>query len=107
MIPFEHVPPRRIAEIIKKSIVGQDEPIEIVATALSAHFDRCRHNMRIIAKEKTIQTDNLLILGPTGTGKTESIRTVIRELDLPVPVIVVAVTSLSNTGYHGKNMPTI
>ena len=107
MIPFEHVPPRRIAEIIKKSIVGQDAPIEIVATALSAHFDRFRHNMRIIAKEKPIQTDNLLIIGPTGTGKTESIRTVIRELDLPVPVIVVAVTSLSNTGYHGKNMPTI
>ena len=107
MIPFEHVPARQIADIIKRSIIGQDGPVETVATALSAHIDRSRYNMRLSNKENPIQTDNLLILGPTGTGKTESIRTAIRELNLPVPVIVVSVTSLSNTGYHGKNIPKI
>lgn len=107
MIPFEHIPAKRIADIIKKSIIGQDGPVETVATAIATHIDRCRYNMRLDEKEAPIQTDNLLILGPTGTGKTESIRTAIRELNLPVPVIVVSVTSLSNTGYHGKNIPKI
>ena len=46
MIPFEHIPAKRIADIIKKSIIGQDGPVETVATAIATHIDRCRYNMR-------------------------------------------------------------
>lgn len=107
MIPFEHYSPQYIAETIKKSIIGQDEPIKTVATVLSTHLARCKYNMGITGTEKPIQADNLLILGPTGTGKTESIRTVIRELNLPIPVAVIAVNTLSNAGYKGRSVDTI
>ena len=74
---------------------------------LSTHLARCKYNMGITGTEKPIQADNLLILGPTGTGKTESIRTVIRELNLPIPVAVIAVNTLSNAGYKGRSVDTI
>ena len=57
--------------------------------------------------EKPIQKDNLIILGPTGTGKTESVRTAIRELNLPFPMAIVATNALSNTGYKGKNIEDV
>lgn len=107
MIPFRHYTPRLISSIISKYVIGQNEPVKTVATALSAHIVRCAYNQARSKTDPPLQKDNLLILGPTGTGKTESIRTVIRELSLPVPVAVISSNSLSNAGYKGKNVSDI
>ena len=104
MIPLTHYSPQQIASVISKSVIGQDEAIKVVATALSAHISRC---MCIQRGERAPAKDNLMILGPTGTGKTESIRTVIRDLKLPIPIAVVAVNSLSTAGYKGKNVSDV
>lgn len=107
MIPLKHYTPQLIASIINKYVIAQTEPVKTVATALSAHLTRCSYNQTWSKTKPPLQKDNLLILGPTGTGKTESIRTVIRELGLPVPVAVIPATSLSNVGYKGKNVSDI
>lgn len=105
MIPLRHHSPQEISDVIRQSIIGQDKPAQSVATALSAHILRCRHNIE--HPDEPIRKDNLLIAGPTGTGKTETIRAVIRKLQLPIPVTVVSCTALTNTGYTGKSIDDV
>lgn len=105
MIPLTHYSPKQISDIIKSSIIGQDEPARTVATAISAHITRCVHNSN--NPDRPIRKDNLLIAGPTGTGKTETIRAVINKLKLPIPLTVVSCTALTNTGYTGKSIGDI
>lgn len=105
---MEHYPyrsPKELEGLIKKSIVGQDDGVRTVATALAAHLLRIEHNRN--HPDNLLHKDNLLIIGPTGSGKTESIRTVIRECDLPIPIAVIATNSLTASGYRGKNIETI
>ena len=97
--------PKEIEIIIKKSVRGQDEGVKTVATALAAHLLRIRYAQSHPGRE--LQKDNMLILGPTGSGKTESIRSVIRSLDLPIPVAVVSANTLTGSGWRGKNTTTI
>ena len=97
--------PKEIETIIKKSVKGQDEGVKTVATALSAHLLRVRYAQNYPGSE--LQKDNMLVLGPTGSGKTESIRSVIRALDLPIPVAVISANTLTGSGWHGKNTTTI
>lgn len=105
MIPLKHHTPQEIANVIKSSIIGQYEQAQTVATALSAHIARCMHNIE--HPDNPIRKDNLLIAGPTGTGKTETIRTVINKLNLPVPLTVVPCTALTNSGYIGKSIDDV
>ena len=105
---MEHYPyqsPKQLEALIKKSIIGQDEGVRTVATALAAHLLRIEHNQN--HPDDLLHKDNLLIIGPTGSGKTESIRTVIRECDLPIPIAVIATNNLTTSGYRGKNIETI
>ena len=105
---MEHYPyqsPKELEALIRKSIIGQDDGVRTVATALAAHLLRIEHNRD--HPDDPIHKDNLLIIGPTGSGKTESIRTVIRECNLPIPVAVIATNTLTSSGYRGKNVETI
>lgn len=105
-LPLQHRSPREIYDVMRKSVIGQDEALKTVATAISAHISRCIHNQKPWTQQK-IKKDNLLVLGPTGTGKTESIRAAIRGLDLPFPVAIAPVNTLSNSGYKGRNIEDV
>ena len=105
---MEHFPyrsPKEIEALVKKTIVGQDEGVRAVSTAFASHLLRIEHNRK--HPEKPIHKDNLLIIGPTGSGKTESIMTAIRECNLPIPIAVVATNTLTASGYKGKSVETI
>ena len=105
-LPLKHRSPREIYDVMRRSVIGQDEALKTVATAISAHISRCIHNQKPWVQQK-IKKDNLLVLGPTGTGKTESIRAAIRDLDLPFPIAVAPVNTLSNSGYKGRNIEDV
>ncbi|MBQ7416892.1 MAG: AAA family ATPase [Acidaminococcaceae bacterium] len=100
-IRFQPITPNQIYEVMHKAVIGQDEPLKTVASVISAHLARCAYNQHT---NKKIQKDNLLIVGPTGTGKTECIRTALRELKLPIPMAVVPVNTLSTAGYRGRQV---
>lgn len=105
---MEHFPyrsPKEIEALIKQSIVGQDEGVRTVATAFASHLLRIEYNRK--HPENPIHKDNLLIIGPTGSGKTESIKTAIRECNLSIPTAVVATNTLTASGYKGKSVETI
>lgn len=102
---IQYKTPRELEGVIKRAVIGQPEGIRTIATALSAHLLRIKYAMENPGHE--LQKDNLLIIGPTGCGKTESIRTVIRELDLPIPVAVVSANLLTGSGWKGKETTSI
>ena len=104
-IKVEYKDPRELEEIIKKSIIGQTEGIKAIATALAAHLLRIKYSQENSGCE--LKKDNILVIGPPGCGKTESIRTVIRELDLPIPVAVVSSNMLTGSGWKGKETSSI
>lgn len=107
MIPYiKHWTPEEIAGKMKDSIIGQDEPIKTVATAISAHIARIVHNYHH-PNETPIKKSNLWVLGPTGCGKTESVRSIIKKLELPIPIAIVPTNTLTSTGYKGKSIDTI
>lgn len=102
-IPYKS--PRELESVIKSAVIGQPEGIKTLATALSAHLLRIKYAMGNPGQE--LKKDNILIIGPTGCGKTESIRTVIRELDLPIPLAVVSANLLTASGWKGKETTSI
>ena len=105
MNDFAYHNPKELETLIRKSVVGQDEGVRMVATALAAHLVRAEYNEKRLGPP--FRKDNLLIAGPTGSGKTESIRAVIRECDLPIPVAVISTNNLTASGYKGKSVETI
>ena len=102
---IENKSPKSFEKILCASVIGQDEGIRTVAIAISSHLIRINHNRN--NPSNPIQKDNLLILGPTGSGKTESFRTVVRAFNLPVPMAIVSTGTLTADGYKGKNVSSI
>lgn len=97
--------PKKIESIVKETIIGQDEGVRAVATAVAAHLLRVEHNKNF--PDEQIQKSNLLVIGNSGCGKTETIKTIIRELDLDIPIAVIDASSLTTSGYKGKNVEDI
>lgn len=88
--------PREIFQILDKTIIGQYSAKKIISTALYNHVLRCTH------PDASIQKSNILMLGPTGCGKTLIAKTVAKELQLPIAIA--DATSLTQAGYVGEDV---
>ena len=90
----------RLYKEIKKTIISQDEQIMMILTSLFKNNRVIKSNLseEVVHKLK----ENILILGPTGTGKTEILTRISKNYDLPI--VIVNSTSLSETGYQGRNI---
>lgn len=94
--------PRDIVAFLDQYVVGQDEAKKTLAIAVSNHYKRLT---RAAETEVEIDKSNVLLLGPTGTGKTLLAATIARMLD--VPFTVADATSLTQAGYVGDDVETI
>lgn len=85
---------------IKRTIISQDEQIMQILTSLFKNQKVVESNLNIdlIAKLK----ENILIYGPTGTGKTEILKRISKLYD--IPIVIEDATSLSETGYQGRKI---
>lgn len=85
---------------IKQTVISQDEQIMQILTSLFKNQKVINSNLDIdlITKLK----ENILIYGPTGTGKTEILKRIAEIFN--IPIIIEDATSLSETGYHGRNI---
>lgn len=88
------LPPSSIYEKLSSSIIGQDKAKKSISTALSWHMQK------II--DPSIQKTNILILGPTGTGKTELARAASKIMD--IPFVIVDATTFTAHGYVGEDV---
>jgi ATP-dependent Clp protease ATP-binding subunit ClpX len=92
--------PRQIFNYLDRYVVGQERAKRTVAIAAYNHLKRC--GQKTPAGKRLIKKSNVLLLGPTGSGKTHMARTLAQCLD--VPFAVADATEYSEAGYYGKDV---
>ena len=92
--------PDDIKRFLDEYIVGQDQAKKIISVAVSNHYKRINNKSDTI-----IQKSNVLIVGPTGSGKTLLAKTVAKYLD--VPFVIADATSLTEAGYVGDDVESM
>lgn len=92
--------PYQIVEELDKYVIGQENAKRILAVAAYNHYKRIK-----VKTPTEIDKANVLMVGPTGSGKTHLIRTLGKILD--VPVVIADATSLTEAGYVGDDVETI
>ncbi|MFM7204451.1 MAG: ATP-dependent Clp protease ATP-binding subunit ClpX [Myxococcota bacterium] len=97
-------PPSKIKAYLDNYIVGQDVTKRKVSVAVYNHYKRIELRERGTS-EVEISKSNVLLLGPTGTGKTLIAQTLARFLD--VPFVIADATSLTEAGYVGEDVENI
>lgn len=99
-----HLPkPAEIKGFLDQYVIGQDEPKKRLAVAVYQHYKRLE-----LAKRRSdieLQKSNIVLIGPTGTGKTLLAQTLARQLS--VPFCIVDATSLTEAGYVGEDVENI
>jgi ATP-dependent Clp protease ATP-binding subunit ClpX len=90
--------PILIKEHLDKFVIGQDNAKMVLSVAICNHYKRINNN----SSDIEIQKSNVLMIGPTGSGKTLLARTIAKQLD--VPFVVADATSLTEAGYVGDDV---
>ncbi len=96
-------PPRDIRGFLEQYVIGQDRAKRIVSVAVYNHYKRVRMGGKVDDVE--LQKSNILLLGPTGCGKTLLAQTLARMLN--VPFAITDATSLTEAGYVGEDVENI
>ena len=94
--------PRQIYNFLNEYIVGQDNAKRTLSVAVYNHYKR--HSVSMDTKVE-IQKSNVLLIGPTGTGKTLFAQTLARILD--VPFAIADATTLTEAGYVGDDVESV
>jgi ATP-dependent Clp protease ATP-binding subunit ClpX len=93
--------PRTIREHLDQYVIGQDHAKILLSVAIANHYKRISNT----DPNHEIEKANILMLGPTGSGKTLLARTVARYLD--VPFVIADATSLTEAGYVGDDVESL
>ncbi|RZO68530.1 MAG: ATP-dependent Clp protease ATP-binding subunit ClpX, partial [Limisphaerales bacterium] len=106
--------PKELKEILDEYCVGQDEAKKTLAVAVHNHYKRIQAEVEgdsdqldpeSMLQDVTIEKSNILMVGPTGSGKTLLASTLAKALD--VPYAMVDATSLTEAGYVGEDVENI
>ena len=95
------VDPYSIKEHLDLLVIGQDDAKKVLSVAISNHYKRINHP----SKDLEIQKGNVLLIGPTGSGKTLLAKSVAKYLN--VPFVVADATNLTEAGYVGEDVESM
>ena len=95
--------PAEIKKTLDEYVIGQERAKKILAVAVHNHYKRIE--TQVAAGEVELQKSNILLAGPTGSGKTLLAQTLARILD--VPFTIVDATTLTEAGYVGEDVENI
>ena len=96
------LPPHQIKARLDDYVIGQDYAKKVMSVAVYNHYKRVATNTM---DEIEIEKSNMLMIGPTGCGKTYLVRTLARLLD--VPLAIADATSLTEAGYIGDDIESV
>ena len=105
---FKIPAPAILRDHLNEFVIGQENAKKVLAVAVYNHYQRLRQDQAKVAdefQEVEIEKSNILLLGPTGSGKTLLARTLARVLD--VPFCIVDATTLTEAGYVGEDVENI
>jgi ATP-dependent Clp protease ATP-binding subunit ClpX len=101
---FTKVPtPRQLVESLDQYVIGQDYAKKVLSVAVHSHYKRLMHGAN--SPEVEIDKSNILMIGPTGSGKTLLAQTLARVLD--VPFAIGDATTLTEAGYVGEDVENL
>lgn len=101
--PSDHVQrdPREIKQFLDQYVIGQDRAKTVLSVSVVNHYKRLSRK----SSDPEIEKANILMLGPTGSGKTLLARSIARYLD--VPFAIADATSITEAGYVGDDVETL
>ena len=109
-LSFDNLPnPREVRAFLDDYVVGQDDAKKILSVAVYNHYRRIQYQNQATTvgrrDEVELAKSNILLLGPTGCGKTHLAQTLARQLN--VPFAVADATALTEAGYVGEDVENI
>ena len=97
--------PKEIKEMLDEYVIGQDKAKKTLSVAIYNHYKRILYNEEKEKGDVDIQKSNVLLLGPTGVGKTYLAQTLAKALK--VPFAIADATTLTEAGYVGEDVENI
>ena len=103
---FNRVPtPREIVAELDQYVIGQERSKKLLSVAVHTHYKRLMHNLEVGKEEVEIEKSNILLIGPTGCGKTLLAKTLAKSLQ--VPFAIGDATTLTEAGYVGEDVENL
>lgn len=103
-LDLEHIPtPHEIAKHLDEYVIGQDDAKRVLSVAVYNHYQRLRHTG--VDTDVELGKSNILMIGPTGSGKTLLVQTLARFLN--VPFAMSDATTLTEAGYVGEDVENV
>ncbi len=100
----ELLPPKEIKRLLDEYVIGQDEAKKTLSVAVYNHYKRI-YKKDVVNDDTEIAKSNILLIGPTGSGKTLLAQSIARFLN--VPIAIADATTLTEAGYVGEDVENI
>jgi len=103
---LEDIPtPKDIHDYLNDYVIGQNDAKKVLSVAVYNHYKRVKYQDRFQSEGLEMDKSNILLIGPTGTGKTLLAKTLARKLK--VPFAIADATTLTEAGYVGEDVENI
>lgn len=101
----DSIKPKDLNDYLDQYVIGQSRAKKVVSVAVYNHYQRIKNNLEQKNHDVELQKSNVLLLGPTGSGKTLIAQTLARKLN--VPFAIADATTLTEAGYVGEDVENI